>query len=155
MRYFMDGTNEVYGYNNQQLDLIARAVSFGWNEVTGNWPPPKPLAEVKAEKLASLQQARDKAAAANVTVQGKTFSAESNIADLFAKLADRASRSKPSRLAAIYQVDGSPVAPNHALLDAIEDAVADQIEAAWNKYGALVQQVNAATTVEHVNVIAW
>ena len=124
----------------------------GATEVPRRQPP---LAQFKAEKLAELRHLRDAACTANVTVQGKTFTAEPETQTSFTRLADLVRRGKASRLSAILDADGNTVAVNPALLEAIEDAIADNTEAAWNKYGALVQQVNAATTVEHVNVIAW
>ena len=125
----------------------------GATEVPRRQPP---LAQFKAEKLAELRQAREAASVANVTVQGKVFSAEPNIQTAFKRLADRVRRGKPSKLQAIMDVDGNPVTQvTQALLDGIEDAIADNTEDAWNKYGTLAAQVQAATTVEQVVAVTW
>lgn len=116
----------------------------------------RPINEVRDIKLAELQAARNAAEAANVTVQGKTFSAEPSIAKRFESLAARLRRGKPTTLTAIFQVNGSPVFPvTQALLDQIEDAIAAQGEAAWKKYADKVALVTAATTVEAVFAITW
>jgi len=42
MRYFKDQTNEVFGYDeteSSQLPYIATAISNGWTEITGSFPP--------------------------------------------------------------------------------------------------------------------
>ena len=118
--------------------------------------PPKPLPQVKAEKLNELRQAREAASVANVTVQGKVFSAESNIQTAFKRLAERMRRGKPTKLQAIMDVDGNPITQvTQALLDGIEDAIADNTENVWNKYVTLAAQVQAATTVEQVVAVTW
>lgn len=116
---------------------------------------PIPLPAVKAQKLAELLKAREAAEQANVTVQGKVFSADPKIADKFEKLASRLRRGKTTKLAAILTVDGTPVQATQQLLEQIEDAIADQMETVWNKYGTLVAQVNAATTVAQVHAVVW
>lgn len=41
MQYFKNlKTQEVFGYDDTQQDLIAVAVADGWEDVTGSWPPP-------------------------------------------------------------------------------------------------------------------
>ena len=121
----------------------------------GNTPEPRPLQEVRDEKLTELRALRDAACSANVTAQGKTFTAEPKVQTGFKRLADRMRRGKPSKLSAILDANGKPVTVNIALLDAIEDAIADNTESAWEKYGQLVQQVKAANTVDQVNAIVW
>lgn len=118
--------------------------------------PARPIAEVREAKLVQLAQARDAAAQADVTVQGHTFAANEKVRALFEQLGGRLRRGKPTALTAIYEATGTPVSPvTAALIDAIEDAIAAQTEAAWNRYGQLAQQVNAATTVAQVSVITW
>lgn len=118
--------------------------------------PARPIAEVREAKLVQLAQARDTAAAADVTVQGRTFAATERVRALFEQLGGRLRRGKPTALTAVYEANGTPVSPvTSALIEAIEDAIATQAEAAWNKYGQLVGQVMAATTVEAVDAVAW
>lgn len=117
---------------------------------------PKPLHEVKAAKLAELQRSRDAAEAADVIVQGKTFSADAKIADKFEKLTSRLRRGKATSLAAIYEANGTPVYPvTTQLLEQIEDAITAQGEAAWNRYGAKVALLIAAQTVDEVAAVTW
>lgn len=117
--------------------------------------PPKPLADVKEAKISSLRQSREAASVANVTVSGKVFTAEPETQTAFKRLADRLRRGKPTTLSAVLDVDGNPVAVSQALLDGIEDAIAANTEAAWNKYGQLAVQVKAAATVAEVEAIQW
>lgn len=137
---------------------VADTVSTETHEWSGTAvvaKPPLPLPAVKAQKLAELLKAREAAEQANVTVQGKVFSADPKIADKFEKLASRLRRGKASKLTAILTVDGTPVQVTQQLLEQIEDAIADQTETVWNKYGTLVAQVNAATTAAQVQAITW
>lgn len=118
--------------------------------------PPKPIATLKAEKSLQLRQVRDAACEANVTAQGKTFTAEQSTQTLLKRLGDRMRRGKPSAIQALLDVNGNPVSPvTQALLDAIEDAIAANAEAAWNRYGQLMGQLSAATTAAQVEAIVW
>lgn len=58
--YFKAPDNQVYGYDTEtQQDLIQQAISAGWQNVTGSWPPPPapPTAdENKATAVSLLQQ---------------------------------------------------------------------------------------------------
>lgn len=135
-------------------DIFAAAIAGDFGPIVAF--PPKPLPQVKAEKLNELRQARETASVANVTVHGKTFSAETNIQTAFKRMANRMRRGKPSKLQAIMDVDGNPVTNvTQALLDGIEDTIADNTEDAWNKYVTLAAQVQAATTVEQVVAVTW
>lgn len=118
--------------------------------------PGPTLAQAKAAKLAALMASRDAACTANVVVQGKTFEASPNVQTGIKRLADRMRRGRPTTLQAILDASGNPVSPiTQALLDGIEDAIAANTEAAWNHYGALVAQVNAATDAATVNAVVW
>lgn len=56
MRYFKDPqSNEVYGYDDTQQDLIDQAIANGWVDVTGSWPPPPIQPEVT---VVSMRQCR-------------------------------------------------------------------------------------------------
>jgi len=122
----------------------------------GNTPlPAQSLDEARLEKIASLRQSRNIASDADVIVNGKTFSADQDTQTAFKRLGDRLRRGKPTTLQAVLDVDSNPVALNQALIDNIEDAIAANIEAAWNKYGMLVGQVNTASTVAEIEEINW
>lgn len=52
MRYYVDSEGEVFGYDEElQSELIANAISAGWTNVTGAWPP----AATAAEQWAAYQ----------------------------------------------------------------------------------------------------
>lgn len=56
MRYFKDTKSSVYGYDEiveSQLSYIQEAISAGWQEITGAWPPSETL-EATQERLSSL-----------------------------------------------------------------------------------------------------
>jgi hypothetical protein len=124
----------------------------------GNNPEPADqpsLSQVAATKLEELRKKRNEASSADVVVAGNIFTAEPETQTGFKRLGDRLRRGRPSSLQAILDNTGTPVAVNLALLEAIEDAIAANTEAAWIKYGQLVQEVKAATTVESINAIVW
>lgn len=118
--------------------------------------PPKPLNEVQAAKLAELERARIAAETAPVTVGGKTYNPSESVTNLLANLGARLRRGKPTTLSALYEANGNPVSPvTQAIVESIEDAIAAQREAAWNRYGTRIAAVAAATTAEQVQAIAW
>ena len=55
MRYFKDKNGEVYGFDNTERDLIADAITAGWEEITGSWPLPPVMPEIT---IVSMRQAR-------------------------------------------------------------------------------------------------
>lgn len=64
MRYFENpnDANKVYGYDSQdptQSDLLQTAVTGGWVEVTGGWPPTPTTAETLASYTAEIQKRLD------------------------------------------------------------------------------------------------
>lgn len=121
--------------------------------IEGSTPPP--LSVIKEAKLAQFRQDRTDASAADVTVSGSVFTSEPDTQTGFKRLGDRMRRGKNTTLQAILDKAGSPVALSASLLDAIEDAIAVNTEAAWNKYGQLAGQVNAATTAAEVEAVNW
>lgn len=160
MPYFKDPSNALHFLSTEDVAnggggfLPAGCVSITDAEAAVIQAPT--LAQAKASKLVSLMVSRDAASSANITVQGKTFSAAPEIQTGIKRLADRMRRGKPTTLQAILDVAGNPVSPvPQALLDGIEDAIAANTEAAWNNYGAKVAQVNAAATVAQVNSVTW
>lgn len=57
MRYFNSPSGAVFGYDAEQAHLVAQAISNGWPEVTGNWPPAKTAADLDAEQTATAKAA--------------------------------------------------------------------------------------------------
>ena len=62
MKYYKNPeTNEVFGYDSDQQDLIDAAISNGWEDITGSWPPlPVPIeitvVSMRQCRLALLQE---------------------------------------------------------------------------------------------------
>lgn len=120
------------------------------------YPSPPTLEQVKGAKLAQLEKDRDAAETALITVHGKTYNPSEKVTSLLANLGARLRRGKPTTLSAMYEANGTPVSPvTQQLIEAVEDAIAAQREAAWNRYGTLIGQVQAAATVEQVDAIVW
>jgi hypothetical protein len=67
MRFFKDTANQVHGYD-ETLDfftpLIADAISAGWQEVTGNWPPLETQEQAQTRLSPSVTSAINDAAKA-------------------------------------------------------------------------------------------
>ena len=56
MQYFKNTeTNEVYGYDDTQQDLINQAIANGWEDITGEWPLPPVMPEITT---VSMRQCR-------------------------------------------------------------------------------------------------
>ena len=55
MQYFKDENGTVWGFDDTQRDLIADAVTAGWEDITGSWPPPPVIPEITT---VSMRQAR-------------------------------------------------------------------------------------------------
>ncbi len=118
---------------------------------------PKTLAEVKATKLAQLEQARDAAERANVMVGGKVYTASESFQAVVSRAINQAGRGKPitGAAAAWRTVDAQPVVMTAALLGLIEDAITAQGAAAWTRFWQRYDAVQAATTVDQVNAVEW
>ena len=62
MRYFKDGQNQVHGFDEtieSQLPLIENAITGGWEEITGSWPPPPTAEQFLSSCEAGIQIALD------------------------------------------------------------------------------------------------
>ena len=120
-------------------------------------PPPKPLTEVKATKLAQLEQARDAAERANVTVGGNVYPASEAFHAKVSRAINQSGRGKPIAGAADAwrTADMKPVVMTAALLELIEDAITAQGAAAWTRFGQRFDAVQAATTNAAVEGVVW
>lgn len=118
--------------------------------------PPKPLAQVKADKLAQLEQSRKQTIGTlpPVTVAAKQYPAIPEYREVITGIARRqaAGRPVPSTLRG---ADGLPVTLTPVLLGQIDDAIATAVQTQWDKYWAKFDQVQSATTVDQVNAIIW
>lgn len=124
--------------------------------VVGSLPPP-PLSEVKATKLAQLEQARDAAERANVTVGGKVYSASGAFQAKVSRAINQTGRGKPVAGAndAWRTADALPVVMTTSILGLIEDAISAQGAAAWTRFWQRYDAVQAATTVAELDAITW
>ena len=60
MKYYKNENQEVFGYDetdNSQLVLIQGAINSGWEDVTGSWPPPPSLDDLKVLQVQSISLA--------------------------------------------------------------------------------------------------
>lgn len=53
MRHF-ENNNDVYGYSDDQVDLIDAAIKSGWIDISDSWPPARDFNDVKSIGLASV-----------------------------------------------------------------------------------------------------
>ncbi|MDE2100417.1 MAG: hypothetical protein KGL39_24405 [Patescibacteria group bacterium] len=53
MRYFKDITGKVFGFDDNQIDFVNKAINERLTEVTGSWPP-APLTALQQEAQAQL-----------------------------------------------------------------------------------------------------
>lgn len=118
---------------------------------------PKPLSEVKAAKLAQLEQARDAAERADVTVGGKVYSASESFQAKVSRAINQAGRGKPIAGAADAwrTADAQPIIMTATQLGLIEDAITAQGAAVWARFWQRFDAVQAAQTVEAVNAVTW
>ena len=62
MKYYKNQTtNEVFGYDETQQDLISQAIANGWENITGSWPlpPAPPTADENKATASQLLSATD------------------------------------------------------------------------------------------------
>lgn len=119
--------------------------------------PPRPLTEVKAAKLAQLEQAREAAERANVTVAGGVYSASEAFQAKVSRAINQTGRGKPVAGAndAWRTTDMQPVVMTAALLGQIEDALTAQSAVAWERFWQRFDAVQVATTNAAVEAVVW
>lgn len=115
---------------------------------------PRPLDAVKAEKIAVLESNRRMAVVADVTVAGKVYPADPEYREVISNLVSRSSRGKPLPLT-LRGKDGIPISLTPTLLGNIEDAIAGQMQAAWDRFWSRYDSVQEAATVEAVMAVVW
>lgn len=119
-------------------------------------PPSKSLSEVKAEKMAELEAARIRTIATlpPVTVAGKQYPATTEYREIVTGIARRQAAGRPIH-ATLRGVGGTPATMNAALIAQIDDAITAAVQAAWDRYWARFDAVQAASTVDQVNAVEW
>lgn len=117
--------------------------------------PGPSLSEIKAARAASVERSRDAACYADVAASGHTWQADPRSQELLSNAIrrGRAGKPLPSKWRDRDNVD-MPVA-SVADLEAIEDAIAAQTLAAYEKSWALKAQIDAATTAAEVEAVQW
>ena len=122
----------------------------GWVYVT------PPLANVKTDKLAQMERARQIAidTLPPVTVAGKQYPATPEYREIVTGIARRQAAGRPIP-ATLRGVGGTPANLNAALIAQIDDAITTAVQAAWDRYWARFDSVQSATTVEQVNAVEW
>lgn len=116
----------------------------------------KPLAEVRAAKLAQLDAARKAAETAQITVAGKPFPATEEFQAKVSRALNYIGRSKPLDLTGAWRdSNAAPVTMTATLLGQIEDAITAQGVAAWKKYWTLFDAVMAAQDAATVDAVTW
>lgn len=118
---------------------------------------PRPLAEVKAWKTYQLEQARDAAERAAVTVAGKVYPASESFQAKVSRTINQSGRGKPVAGAADAwrTADAQPVVMTPALLGLIEDAITSQGAVAWARFWQRFDAVQAASTNTEVDAVVW
>ena len=161
-----DGGFAVTSLADPAADSAAHAVQLkAAGAIPADWvvhavdmvQPPRSVPEVKAAKLAQLEQARDAAERANVTVAGNVYSASEAFQAKVSRAINQSGRGKPIAAAATAwrTVDAQPVVMTAELLGQIEDAITAQGAAAWTRFWQRYGAVQAAATVNAVNAITW
>jgi hypothetical protein len=164
MRYFQK-SGTTYGYDTAVATdaiYIAAAITAGWTEITGNWPPSPTLQQVQTNQSAVLTQA-----CANAILSGFTSSAlgsayiypckstdQQNLAASVAK-----SQLVPSATFPFWCADssGAWAMRNHTATQIQQvgiDAYASVLSA-QQKLTNLVAEVMAATSADAVQSIVW
>lgn len=115
-----------------------------------------PLVNVKADKLAQMEHARQFAIATlpPVTVANKQYPATPEYRGIVTGIARRQAAGRPIP-ATLRGVDGTPANLNAALITQIDDAITTAVQAAWDRYWTRFDSVQSATTVEQVNAVEW
>lgn len=117
--------------------------------------PPKPLAEVKAAKLAQLEQARDAETVKDVSALGTTWQADERSQKLLSAAITLAMAGAP--LPQVWRDANNSNMPITTLAElvAIAGAMARQTQAAYSKSWTLKDQVDAAQTPGAVDAVVW
>jgi hypothetical protein len=119
---------------------------------------PLPLAAVKALKVKQLKAARDAAILADVTIGTRTWPSDDAFKLKLAAITARLVRGKPAP-AKLRGTTGPAInTPTLAQLDTIDDAIAAQEDAAWDRYWLRKDAVQAAFDAGDavaINTVTW
>lgn len=141
-------------------DIYQQAVAGAFGEVRPLTAPPAavnddPLFHLKASKRAAIEAARAAACYADVTASGRTWQADARSQDLLANAVRRGRAGKPLPPKWRDRDNSDMPVASVADLEAIEDAIAAQTQAAYEKSWTLKARIDAATTAEEVEAVQW
>lgn len=117
-------------------------------------PPPTPLSELKAAKKAEIAQARYEAEIAGVTINGISIKTDRESQGLITGACLQAVID-PTYTLNWKTIDGSFVELTAEDIKAIGTTVRTHVQAQFDREKTLLEQVNAATTAEELEVITW
>jgi hypothetical protein len=155
--YINQATGDIYAYESDgsQDAFIKQGLVPLSDEVLSTLRA-KPIAQVRADKLAQLDAARKAAETASVTVAGKPYPATEEFQAKISRTLNYVGRGKPLNLDGAWRdSNASPVTMNAALLGQIEDAITTNGVVAWKNYWTKFDAVMAADTAEAVNAVEW
>lgn len=146
----------IYDQATHTLQMVtpvpADALEIGYVAIT------RPLNQVRAAKRAELKAARVAAILADVVIGTRTWPADEEFKRKLGNIIMRMSRGKPAP-AKLRGTSGPAInTPTLAQLDAIDDAIAAQEDAAWDRYWLRIDVVQAAFDagdVVAIDAVTW
>ena len=125
------------------------------DEITSTTPPPKPIAEIRTEKLAHLEASRNLEVVKPVTALGATWQADSRSQDLLSSAITLASAGLPLPTVWRDLNNVNLTITNISQLLAIAGAMATQTQAAYARSWQKKAEVEAASTPSAVDDVSW
>ena len=121
-----------------------------------NIKPAKPLAQLRTEKLASLEASRKQAidTLPPITVAAKQYPATPEYREVITGIARRQAAGRPVP-GTLRGADGVPVTLTPVLIGQIDDAIAAAVEAQWTRYWSRYDAVQVAATVAAIELVVW
>ena len=119
--------------------------------------PAKPLAQLRTEKLASLEASRKQAIdnLPPVTVAGKLYPATPDFVRELSSIARRLAAGKPTP-ATLRDVDGASAPLNAVIIGQIDDAIAAAVQSVRDRYWTKFDAVNAPdATAASIAAVVW
>ena len=153
MKYFKNEQNgEVFGYDDDQVELIAVAVTNGWTDITGSWPPLPTLEQTQAAQIALITTDYRAAIQADIDYMGATFNADYDTQNLM--VSTLSAGQVPSEF--FWQdITNSQIPLTYAQAQGLLLAISERRQLAFNKLQTLKSAIRAAVDADAVALIAW
>ncbi len=153
MKYFKNEQNgEVFGYDDDQVELIAVAVTNGLADITGSWPPLPTLEQIQAAQIALITTDYRAAIQADIDYMGATFNADYDTQNLM--VSTLSAGQVPSEF--FWQdITNSQIPLTYAQAQGLLLAISERRQLAFNKLQTLKSAIRAAVDVDAVALIAW